>query len=190
MELPPHMNLNSNKNRSSRMNTSDRNQKIPFNTGASQKLLNPKIRWRQARGTNSTLGPIRSSNRDLFGEKMSENTGIQNSDGNTYISPKTIMRHTRNRLNQIHTDKIQNQEIMFLFKKDSTHDEDPVLLEVVKKVLKPKDTNYRKVLPSAPAESSSTCKYKSSTKIPITNNLDSPSIKHGSPFQDKKNKKF
>lgn len=129
MEYPTSMNPHSTKHRNTRMDISNKTSENHPKQVASQRFVNTRTRLWQARDTKPTLGPIDRPARDLPTDRSRESPGIQNVDGETYISPKTIMRHTRNRLHQMHTENIQDQDMRFLFKKDPKHlseTDDPV----------------------------------------------------------------
>jgi hypothetical protein len=129
MEYPTSMNPHSTKHRKTRMDLSNKTAENPPRQLASQRFLNARTRLWQAHDAKPTLGPIYRPARDLQTDRSGESPGIQNVDGKTYISPKTIMRHTRNRLHQMHAENIQYQDMRFLFKKDPTREsetDDPV----------------------------------------------------------------
>jgi hypothetical protein len=125
IEPPTSKNPGSTKQGKSRMDLSNKTAKNPPRQVASQKFLNARTRLWQSRDAKPKLGPVDRPARDLQTDRSGEIPGIQNIDGKTYISPKTIMRHTRNRLHQMHTENIQDQEMRFLFKKDPTHESEP-----------------------------------------------------------------
>jgi hypothetical protein len=129
MEYPTSMNPHSTRHRKTRMDTSTKTSENPPRQVVSQRFVNTRTRLWQARDTKPLLGPIDRPARDLKTDRSGESPGIQNVDGKTYISQKTIMRHKRNRLHQMHAENIQDQDMRFLFKKDPKHvseTDDPV----------------------------------------------------------------